>query len=151
MSKNQGAAPGPEQQQAPQGEQPVSAETVQPQESPLKGVGLEWPAPPPLDACSWNECTKGHKFPPLIQVARCPGCGQPVVAVKMVNCPVCNEPVAKLAVRFEHAAGQPNGHPLTAQCQGQPTLNEVQQIMLYRAHAEEEEARYKDREMVSKA
>lgn len=124
---------------------PASAVSLAP--AAPEGVPFDFGTPPPAEPCSWNECSRGHKFPPFIQLAQCPGCKGPIIAVKMVNCPICNEPVARVAMRLEHL---PQSGQITPMCQGAATLNEVIQLKVERNHARLEEAAYKDREMISK-
>ena len=108
---------------------------------------VDFGTPPPTEPCSWNECSRGHKFPPIIQMAQCPGCKGSIVAVKMTNCPICNEPVTRLALRMEHL---PQPGQITAMCQGAGTLNEVIQLKVERNHAKVTESTHVEREMISK-
>lgn len=126
------------------------AELVQPPQAAQKvpeAQTVDFGTPPHREPCSWNECSKGHKFSPIVQVAGCPGCGGPLVIVKMVNCPLCNEPVSKLTLRTEHI---PQGGQIQPMCAGGASLNEVDQIVLNRRHAAEEEANHTVRPMISK-
>ena len=136
---------------------PSSADTL-PTASPVAGESV--PAPPsaaevPVNfeeapsfpLCSKNVCSRGHEWLPHISLAKCPGCGAPIVAVKMVQCPICNEPVAKLQLRSEHL---PQGGSITALCAGSATLNEVIVMEIERQHSSQEQSSYKDREVISK-
>lgn len=130
----------PEEQLVEQPQVQPLAATVQPRE-------VTWPSEAPKEPCSWNTCAAGHKWPPTMQIAQCPGCGGPILIVKMQNCPVCNEPVRSFALRAEHC---PQGGQITGTCQGQASLNEVDKIVLTRHHAEQEQANHVERPMISK-
>lgn len=82
--------------------------------------------------CSLNICGNGHSWVPSIAVGRCPGCGGPVMAIRMENCPICNEPVVKMNVRSDHL---PKGGRISACCLNEPTHNEVVFVEISRNHA----------------
>lgn len=96
--------------------------------------------------CSANTCTKGHKWMPQLQVAACPGCNSPVLAIKMQNCPVCNEPCRSLRLRSDHFAGG----AIMPICRGGATLAEVASIEIEHQHYIAEQQRHTPREMISK-
>lgn len=102
---------------------------------------------PSVDPCSYNECPQGHKWPPVLRVAQCPGCGGPILAIKMVQCPICNEPVTHRVIRADHL---PHGGQITPMCRGAASLAEVTSIDIKCGHAEDEQKKYVDREMPSK-
>lgn len=138
-----------EQQQLAVEEQQASQQAfqVQPPEVAQQGVVVDFGERPAPTPCSFNECINGHRFPPLIQIGKCPGCGSPIIAVKMVNCPICNEPVGRLSVRQEHV---PQGGQILPLCAGSPTLNDVMQLDIHRNHHIAEQTTHKEREMISK-
>ncbi len=102
---------------------------------------------PTLIACSANRCYNGHEWIPIIQLARCPGCASPLLAVKMLNCPICNEPVETFRLRSDHL---PQGGAIMPMCRGSQSLAEVQVIEMRRHAAEQEEKNHVEREMISK-
>ena len=102
---------------------------------------------PKLSLCSANRCSAGHEWQPIIQLARCPGCASPLLAVKMLNCPICNEPVESFRLRSDHL---PQGGAIMPMCRGSESLAEVQMIEMRRQAAAKEETTHKEREMCSK-
>lgn len=106
-----------------------------------------FPQPGVVNLCSYNECSAGHKFTAQLALARCPGCQQAILAVKMVQCPVCNEPVSKMLLRTDH---MPQGGGITPMCQGAASLNDVGVIEVGRTHAKTEQETYVEREMIQK-
>lgn len=101
----------------------------------------------PAAICSGNTCSAGHIWPPVIAVAKCPGCGAPILVVKMVNCPVCNEPPSKLRLRTDHL---PQNGAIMPMCRGSASLGDVGVIEINRVHAKHEQENYTEREMVGK-
>lgn len=97
--------------------------------------------------CSMNVCEAGHSWPPELAVTKCPGCAAQIIVAKMVNCPICNEPTAKLVYRMDHL---PHGGTVMPMCKGSASLAEVTEVTLERRHAAEEQAQYKDREVINK-
>ena len=83
-------------------------------EQEVKDVGLFPPQPKP-QPCSWIECLAGHRWPPTMTVAQCPGDGGPTVMVKQENCPFCNEPACKLSFRLDVV---PAGSGVVPRCKG---------------------------------
>ena len=125
----------PEGSQAPAAEIPLTTPTVNYNEVPT------------VKLCSSNQCKNGHEWQPVIQLARCPGCGSPLLAVKMLNCPICNEPTESFKLRSDHL---PQGGAIMPMCRGSQSLAEVQVIEMKRHAAEYEEQNHKEREMISK-
>lgn len=101
----------------------------------------------PPTSCSYNICANGHKWPPVLRVAQCPGCGGPILAAKMTQCPVCNEPVARRFIRVDHL---PHGGQITPMCRGAGSLAEVMQVEMVCNHASDEEGKYIERQMPGK-
>lgn len=59
-------------------------------------------APEPESApCAAFTCPSGHIWPLTLQVAGCPGCQGPTLAIEAQLCPVCNEPFANAQVRLD--------------------------------------------------
>ena len=100
-----------------------------------------------IQLCSYNECPNGHRWPPVMQTASCPGCKAPIVLVKMVQCPSCNEPPSKWGFRSDHL---PHGGVVTPMCKGSDSLAEVTYIEVERGHSKKTEADYKERELPGK-
>jgi len=92
-----------------------------------------------VEPCSYNSCKNGHRWPPQFQLAQCPGCGAPFVAVRMVNCPVCNEPTKSRKFRLDHT-GQSFG--IAALCRGQAGMAESSFIEMESTAAAEVETRW---------
>ena len=101
----------------------------------------------PQQLCTSNSCATGHIWPVVVAIAKCPGCAQAVLAIKMVNCPICNEPTQRTVLRTDH---MPHGGALTAICKGAASLADVGQIELLRRHAQAEQEAYKERGMIGK-
>ena len=74
---------------------------------------LAQPYPP---GCGNNTCLAGHTWPLSVQVGRCPGCQEPILAVRQENCPVCNEPSVKLVLRVDHVPAR--GGQFIGACRG---------------------------------
>lgn len=89
--------------------------TVVPTEPPIS-----FPEVTQLRPCSYLECRNGHQWSMLTALAKCghgtsqgwQGCGNPVLAVKLVNCPFCNEPTTKLKLRIDVTPPIPYPVPL---------------------------------------
>lgn len=75
--------------------------------------------------CTRQVCGAGHVWAPQVAVAKCEGCGSPVVAVRMVNCPWCNEEVGELALRVERVS---NGIPIVPVCKGMEPKGEMWEV-----------------------
>jgi hypothetical protein len=91
-----------------------------------------------LRPCSDQQCRRGHTWPIAVTIAMCPGCQQPILAVRMENCPKCNEPSERLRLRTDHLA---TGMGIMPLCRpGAKSLAEVNEIILDRRHAEEVES-----------
>lgn len=86
--------------------------------------------------CSENVCSRGHKWVPTVGIAKCGGCGAPVLARMMENCPWCFEPVERFKLRTDHLA---RGGVVTAMCKGQVGMAEVGVIEMECGHAREVE------------
>lgn len=97
--------------------------------------------------CSVMACTSGHEWSPIIQMAPCPGCQSPLLAIKMVNCPQCNEPSATLTIRADHLS---RGSAITPLCKGSDTLAEKHTIHLQLLHSQQEQTKHQERAMPSK-
>ena len=94
-----------------------------------------------IEACSWNKCGRGHTWPVAVGVAKCGGCGSPVLAVKMENCPICNEPATATRIRTDYL---PAGGPIALVCRGQKhPMVVTEAIEIERTHAEETEKQAK--------
>lgn len=104
-------------------------------------------AGPTITPCTYNECAAGHRWNPQIQIAACPGCRTPMLAVKMLQCPICNEPVLRMVMRSEHL---PQGGQITPLCLGASTLNEVNVVTIERTHASQEQQNHVVRDMIGK-
>ena len=92
-------------------------------------VGDIFPTEQPLKLCSWNQCTRGHQWMPVMALAKCPGCGAQALMVKMQNCPFCNEPATKMSLRSDYlasAAGVPQ------RCKGQTPIGESMDVEFVR-------------------
>lgn len=95
-----------------------------------------FPSSPPHQGCSWNRCTGGHKWPVTLLVAKCPGCGGAVLAVKKENCPYCNEPTKEMSLRSDYL---PRGTGVAPRCKGVPVPGDSLDITLERTHWQEAE------------
>ena len=104
-------------------------------------------APDVVKYCSTNKCANGHEWPPTVQVAQCPGCKAPLLAIKMEQCPVCNEPPTTLNLRSDHL---PKNGAITPICRGSDSLAEVGVVHIEYTHATNEQNRHKVREMPGK-
>lgn len=82
--------------------------------------------------CSFQQCSNGHLWPPVLAVTKCPGCGASQLVLKMVNCPYCNEPAQALRLRLDHL---PKGGAITPICKGSGSLAEVIAIDIVHDHA----------------
>lgn len=102
---------------------------------------------PKVSLCTVMACAAGHEWSPTLQLAQCPGCQSPILAIKMVNCPQCNEPSTTLALRADHLS---RGSPITNICRGSESLAEVHKIQLNLNHAALEQEKHVEREMPSK-
>ena len=73
-----------------------------------------------LRPCSALTCRNGHQWQPLVALAKCGhgtsqgwnGCGNPILAIKLVNCPFCNEPTTKIKIRIDVTPPTPYPIPL---------------------------------------
>ncbi len=129
------------------GEVPVPSKPASEPEIPLKTPTVDYNEIVQPTLCSANKCKNGHEWQPVIQLARCPGCGSPLLAVKMLNCPICNEPVEAFRLRSDHL---PQGGAIMPMCRGSQTLAEVQVIEMKRQAAADEEKNHVERSMISK-
>ncbi len=91
--------------------------------------------------CSWNKCSRGHKFPPALVIANCPACGTQYVAVQKVQCPYCNEPVVETSLRSDFL---PRGGGLFPRCKGAQTPFETLDIQLQRTGWEEAQEKFQE-------
>ena len=92
-------------------------------------AGDIFPTAQPLKLCSWNQCTQGHQWTPVMALAKCGGCGAQALMVKMQNCPFCNEPATKMSLRSDYlasAAGVPQ------RCKGQAPIGESMDVEFVR-------------------
>lgn len=88
-----------------------------------------------LVPCSFSKCERGHLWPLILQIGKCPGCGMPVVGRKLANCPVCNEPAQKIVLRIDHVN---EALPLQPVCKGVEPANQYVMVELGREELEEE-------------
>ena len=100
---------------------------------------VKFPEVVKVEPCSSNECVNGHKWPPMLQLAQCPGCGGPLIAVKMINCPICNEPTKTVKLRTDHT-GMAFG--IAALCRGQGGMAESNFICMERHAAKDVEEKW---------
>jgi hypothetical protein len=114
--------------------------------SPLPTVDFGPEQAAPIQ-CSRHECENGHKWPIKLALINCPGCGGQMFALMMVQCPICNEPTKLTAIRMDHLA---QGGGIMPICKGSATLAESITIQMDHAHATQEQARYIEREVISK-
>ncbi len=98
------------------------------------GPKIQFPEIVKIEPCSFNECAQGHKWAPQLAVGQCPGCGGPILAVRMLNCPVCNEPVVTYHQRIDHTSP---GMGIAGICRGQKGLAETNFVEMKRNHAVE--------------
>lgn len=84
---------------------------------------------PKLTPCSWNECLAGHRWPVAVVVAKCPGCGGAMLAIRQENCPFCNEPVRASAFRADIV---PAGAGAVPRCQGAKPYGDTRDLILER-------------------
>lgn len=96
-----------------------------------------FPGESPVEPCSWNECTAGHRWPPVLAVAGCPGCRVPILAVQQVNCPVCNEPMVRSVVRSDFV---PKGAGVASRCRGGKVAGESLTLEMERVRWKEVES-----------
>lgn len=94
---------------------------------------VDWPHEKPAARCAENVCTNGHAWVPTVQLAKCPGCGGPVLMVKRENCPFCNEPVKSFRLRTDHIGYQQGFGPV---CQGWKSPAEVVMVEMEREQVE---------------
>lgn len=67
--------------------------------------------------CSYNECTKAHRWPVELAISQCSGCNSQMIARRLTNCPYCNEPAEKIILRLDHLA---NAAEVKKACKGEP-------------------------------
>lgn len=91
--------------------------------------GQLFPAPPVIQPCSWHECARGHRWPPDIVVAKCPGCGGSYLAIRQQACPFCNEPVVNVQLRVDFV---PSGSGPIPRCKGAKPLGESIDLTIQR-------------------
>lgn len=108
---------------------------------------FEFREAPKVDLCSNMSCANGHIWTTQVQLAGCPGCQSPILAIKMVNCPQCNEPSASMVLRADHLS---RGAAITPICRGSASLAEVHKIPLTFGHAARTEANYTVRALPGK-
>lgn len=89
--------------------------------------------------CSWNECLAGHRWPPTLLIAACPGCGSPTVAFKQENCPFCNEPVKQTVMRSDFVVP---GGGVAPRCKGAKPMGDSLDLELTRQAWQEAEANH---------
>jgi hypothetical protein len=88
---------------------------VVPQDTPVA-----FPEVTVLRPCTALSCRNGHQWQPLVALAKCGhgtsqgwnGCGNPVLAIKLVNCPFCNEPTTHIRFRVDVTPPTPYPIPL---------------------------------------
>ena|SRR2546427_38468 len=111
------------------------SESEQKQENTFDaGPKASFPEVVKIEPCSSNECPNGHKWPPQLAIANCPGCGGQILMVRMINCPICNEPTKVFRLRTDHT-GQAMG--IAAACRGQKGMAESNLIEMTRNAAEQ--------------
>ena len=117
-------------------------------EKPSVGpVTFSFTEPPKVEACSYFLCTNEHKWNPTVGVAKCSGCGAPILSLKMEQCPICNEPSSRMMLRSDHL---PQNGAIQPLCRGGSTLAEVNHIMINMQHFHKEQANHVVREMPGK-
>ena len=94
--------------------------------------------PTKLDPCSFSECTAGHRWPPQVALAQCPGCQGPILAVQKLQCPFCNEPVARTVLRSDFV---PRAAGVAKRCQGQSPYGESIDLEMQRVQWREVESK----------
>lgn len=97
--------------------------------------------------CSAQSCSAGHSWPPVIATTKCPGCGAPILVLKMLNCPICNEPSSGLRLRTDHL---PQGGTITPVCKGSASMAEIIEVVIEQQHSADEEKNHKERTVISK-
>lgn len=88
-------------------------------ESPVDGVpSVPFPLEDPMETplpCSWNLCTSGHRWNPIMVLVGCPACGSQLLAVQNTQCPWCNEPCIKTSLRSDFLV---KGAGVASRCTG---------------------------------
>jgi hypothetical protein len=90
---------------------------------------VAFPVEKVVQPCSWNECSQGHRWAPVLALAQCTGCRVPIIAVQKVNCPVCNEPVVRTSLRSDFV---PRGSGVSKRCEGAKPGGESVDVLLER-------------------
>lgn len=65
--------------------------------------------------CSWNLCSSGHRWHPIMVLVGCPACGSQLLAVQNTQCPWCNEPCIKTSLRSDFLV---KGAGVASRCTG---------------------------------
>ncbi len=110
----------------------------------LEGGAAVFPNDPPPSShipCSYNECLSGHKWPQIILIAKCEGCGGPVLAIQKTQCPFCNEPTVKTQLRSDFL---PRGAGVARRCLGEGVNGESLDLEMLRTAWQTDEAGFKD-------
>lgn len=105
------------------------------------GVKPLFPEPIQLTPCSWMECLAGHRWPPKITLAQCPGDGGPYLAFQAQNCQFCNEPVRRVSLRVDFV---PSGSGPVPRCKGAKPFGESMDITLERRGHEAAASEFKN-------
>jgi len=108
----------------------VTGTTVEEVASSLKALTGQGPVPAntpisfpevtQIRPCTALSCRNGHQWQPLVALAKCGhgtsqgwnGCGNPILAIKLVNCPFCNEPTTHIKFRIDVTPPTPYPVPL---------------------------------------
>src|SRR5713226_7147173 len=98
------------------------------------GPKAEFPQVFKIKPCSSNECTNGHTWAPQLLLQQCPGCGAPILLVRMINCPICNEDVKTFRLRTDHTN---QGYGIAMICRGQKGMAESNLIEMQRHHSDD--------------
>lgn len=77
--------------------------------------------------CASFICGSGHIWPLTLQVAGCPGCQGPTLAIEAQLCPICNEPFSEAEVRIDITTSL-IGIPATCRSQAGRALTAIVKI-----------------------
>lgn len=107
-----------------------------PASAPLAPYSLDW-TDATVKLCTFNQCSRGHRWPPKLQISNCPQCHTPVIAMLKEQCPICNEPVDKCVLRSDHT---PRGAGVPPACTGQTGMSDCIEMVLVRDYPGKERA-----------
>lgn len=99
--------------------------------TPLEPVStsVDFEEPRTPTPCSFQECTRGHRWPITLTIAPCPGCSGAVLAIQKTQCPYCNDPVSRTVLRSDFI---PRGAGLSKRCLGHPPTGESMDLEMTR-------------------